>query len=82
MKEYSCPDCSINTNSCDGCPRVNSYTTTTTTTNIDIDWSGFKIHSTGGFHNIPDPCKGCLNHPSNGGDGICWCVLGSYHITY
>lgn len=24
---------------------------------------------------IPECCKGCLNHPSNGGSGICNCAL-------
>ena len=27
--------------------------------------------------NIPNACRSCLNHPSNGGSGICHCVLGS-----
>ena len=26
---------------------------------------------------IPDSCKHCSNHPSNGGSGICHCILGS-----
>ena len=30
---------------------------------------------------IPDSCKGCSNHPSNGGSGICNCLLGQYHAT-
>lgn len=25
---------------------------------------------------IPDACKSCSNHPSNGGSGICHCILG------
>lgn len=25
---------------------------------------------------IPDGCKKCSNHPSNGGSGICHCILG------
>ena len=69
MKQYNCPDCSINTNSCDGCPRINSQS---------VDWSKLQINS---YSNIPDACKHCMTHPSNGGDGICWRVLGSYHIT-
>lgn len=24
-----------------------------------------------------DPCKNCPNHPSNGGSGICHCILGN-----
>ena len=32
---------------------------------------------------IPEACKGCSNHPSNGGDGICHCILGGMNtITY
>ena len=31
---------------------------------------------------IPDACKTCPNHPSNGGNGICNCTLGSQPITY
>ena len=68
MKQYNCPDCSINTDSCNGCPRINSQS---------VDWSKLQINS---YSNIPDACKHCMTHPSNGGDGICWCVLGSYHI--
>lgn len=26
---------------------------------------------------IPNACKNCSNHPSNGGTGICNCVLGN-----
>ena len=26
---------------------------------------------------IPYACMGCPNHPSNGGSGICHCILGS-----
>ena len=27
-------------------------------------------------HGIPDACRTCSNHPSNGGSGICHCVMG------
>lgn len=30
---------------------------------------------------IPDACRGCPNHPSNGGSGICLCTLGTLEIT-
>ncbi len=30
---------------------------------------------------IPDACKACPNHPSNGGSGICHCTLGSIQWT-
>ena len=26
---------------------------------------------------VPDACKSCSNHPSNGGSGICNCTLGT-----
>lgn len=29
---------------------------------------------------IPRPCRSCLNHPSNGGSGICNCTLGGTTI--
>ena len=25
---------------------------------------------------VPDSCKQCPNHPSNGGSGVCHCILG------
>ena len=28
----------------------------------------------------PQPCRNCSNHPSNGGSGICHCILGSQTI--
>lgn len=34
------------------------------------------------FTDIPDPCKNCPTHPSNGGSGICNCTLGLPKITY
>ena len=30
---------------------------------------------------IPEACRSCTNHPSNGGTGICHCTLGSYSVT-
>lgn len=30
---------------------------------------------------VAPACRGCSNHPSNGGSGICHCTLGSYTIT-
>lgn len=69
MKTYNCPDCSINTESCNGCPRIKN--------NIEFDWSKLKINSYDNIKNIPESCKHCATHPSNGGDGICWCVLGT-----
>ena len=33
------------------------------------------------FSTIPEPCRNCSNHPSNGGSGICHCTLGTPKIT-
>lgn len=30
---------------------------------------------------IPESCRGCPQHPSNGGSGICFCILGQPIIT-
>ena len=30
---------------------------------------------------IPEACRSCMNHPSNGGTGICHCTLGSPSVT-
>lgn len=30
---------------------------------------------------IPPACRGCSNHSSNGGSGICFCTLGSMEFT-
>lgn len=30
---------------------------------------------------IPSACINCSNHPSNGGSGICHCILGSPVVT-
>lgn len=74
-KVYNCPDCDMNLLDCSDCPRVYAHNKR----NTDIDWSKLNIRSYSS--NIPEACKHCANHPSNCGDGICWCVLGSYHIT-
>ena len=29
------------------------------------------------YTGIPTACRHCMNHPSNGGSGICHCILGS-----
>lgn len=32
------------------------------------------------YNDIPSPCKTCSTHPTNGGDGICNCTLGTQII--
>lgn len=31
--------------------------------------------------NIPEACRNCSNHPSNGGNGFCNCILGMTQVT-
>lgn len=30
---------------------------------------------------VPPNCRYCSNHPSNGGSGVCMCILGSPQAT-
>ena len=46
------------------------------------DYSIQVLELTNSFSNIPEPCRNCSNHPSNGGSGICNCILGEPKITY
>ena len=48
-----------------------SNQTITYTPNMNFDY----------ISTIPEPCKTCPNHPSNGGSGMCNCTLGDT-ITY
>lgn len=34
-----------------------------------------------GDSDIPPSCKNCSNHPSNGGSGVCHCILGLPQVT-
>lgn len=31
---------------------------------------------------VPPACRNCSNHPSNGGSGICQCILGQNPVIY
>ena len=33
------------------------------------------------YTDIPEACKACPNHPSNGGSGVCFCTLGTKPAT-
>ena len=43
---------------------------------IKVDLVNSDLNST------PDPCKSCSNHPSNGGSGICFCILGTPKLSW
>jgi hypothetical protein len=77
MKEYNCPDCTVNVVSCKGCPRY-LYKANTKTYNYirfvpiqpsDIDYEN-------------SACKYCPNNPINGGSGICHCIMGTPITTF
>lgn len=33
------------------------------------------------YYKVPSACRTCSNHPSNGGSGVCHCVLGAQSAT-
>ena len=43
----------------------------------DVDWAGTTIIN----DSTPECCKSCPNHPSNGGSGICNCVLPYMYLS-
>ena len=80
MKYFNCLDCKNSGDSCEDCEKFlylynfinkkyKKYENTECKTNWDLNFD------------IPDSCRGCPNHPSNGGNGICHCILGQYNIT-
>lgn len=49
------------------------------------DWKDFKYKEPEFYttcDNIPEACRNCSNHPSNGGSGICHCILGQNPVMY
>lgn len=34
------------------------------------------------YIDVPKACRHCSNHPSNGGSGICQCILGQNPVIY
>ncbi len=72
MKQYNCPDCE-NTDTCDNCQRTIKMTTT-----VAFNDYGRKLFEEKflDINAVPLPCRGCSNHPYNGGSGICHCILG------
>ena len=71
MKQYNCPDCHLFTDSCDGCPRVKDFSSNIYQEKTYDDVLGKYLSWT----YVPDCCRTCSNHPSNGGSGICNCTL-------
>lgn len=65
MKQYNCPDCNVGGDSCDYCQRAQQQIS-----NIQKDYNDIPNSSY-----VPDCCRYCSNHPSNGGSGICHCIL-------
>lgn len=49
-----------------------TYPENTKTLIKDIRWND---------QSIPLACRSCSNHPSNGGSGICHCILGLNKVT-
>lgn len=41
-----------------------------------IDWKYKEPEFYTTSDNIPEACRNCNNHPSNGGSGVCHCTLG------
>lgn len=74
MKQFSCPDCKVSIDTCEGCQRYC----------VKGQEENNIFSPTSPFH-LPDAyvftpydyncCKGCPNNPANGGSGICNCTL-------
>lgn len=70
---------STSTTSCN-CPECGHTVSSYQITEQTIDHSAItQLMSSLG--NIPNLCRNCHNHPSNGGSGICHCILGNI-VTY
>lgn len=62
---------------CPRCGRVNAPWVS----QCGCQGSVFKKIDTWSPSGIPEACRNCSNHPSNGGSGICHCTLGTPKIT-
>ena len=62
--------------------------TSTNWDSIDIktltDWASTNIETSSTINNAfcKNPCENCPNNPKNGGDGVCFCILGQQNIVY
>lgn len=46
-----------------------------------MDIMDYRLSAYQAINTIPECCKHCSNHPTNGGSGICHCILGLPKIT-
>lgn len=61
--------------SCPECHKIVTKTKQRTVENPAITLTGTATTKTS--DDIPDACKNCPTHPSNGGSGVCNCIMGS-----
>ena len=48
----------------------------------DWDSTNLETSSTTNTAFCKNPCENCPNNPKNGGDGVCFCILGQQNIVY
>lgn len=61
------------------------YESSTNWDSIDItDWDSTNIKTSSTINTAfcKNPCENCPNNPKNGGDGVCFCILGQQNIVY
>lgn len=78
MKKYNCPDCQMIDNDmsryinfCSFCKKVTGWNFTF----VGVQELNKPAVDYG------NPCNACLNHPKNGGSGICNCSLGGPKVV-
>jgi len=94
MKQFCCPDCNVKIDTCEGCQRAMghmdekcpdypdhkdykfqpSYYPEDIKKKVDL----FEAYNLGMNDCVPNCCRNCPSHPSNGGDGICFCTAPYY----
>lgn len=81
MRQYNCPDCTHIEDSCYNCTRFLHQFDEFNNVNTNFeDYTGTPYNSPS-LTAVPKSCKNCPQHPSNGGNGICHCILGLPEIT-
>lgn len=74
MKQFSCPDCKVKMDTCEGCQRY--CVKEQEKNNIFLPTYPFHLPNTYVYTPYEyECCKGCSNNPVNGGSGICNCTL-------